>query len=132
MTWIKIVPASEYEKVRKAAESQRQLYPIEYATPVHPTLDGETVESPWMKSWLGRRRKIIKAPRSPIRIGLCSMWYRSQRTRRESLRMITNGCGPLVSTTRDPANHSDRLMVQLHQPRSGWVRRWQRIAIQLN
>jgi len=42
MTWIKTVPASENEEVRKAAEAQRDLYPIEYATPVHPTLDGES------------------------------------------------------------------------------------------
>jgi hypothetical protein len=42
MTWIKTIPASESEEVRKAAESQRELYPIEYATPVHPTSDGET------------------------------------------------------------------------------------------
>jgi hypothetical protein len=42
MTWIKTVPASEDERVRKASEEQRHLYPIEYATPVHPTLDGET------------------------------------------------------------------------------------------
>ena len=42
MTWIKTVPVAEDERVRRAAESQRQLYPIEYATPVHPTLDGET------------------------------------------------------------------------------------------
>ncbi len=42
MTWIKTVPVSEDEKVRKAAEGQRHLYPIEYFTPVHPTLDGET------------------------------------------------------------------------------------------
>jgi len=42
MTWIKTVPVTEDERVRQAAESQRQLYPIEYATPVHPTLDGET------------------------------------------------------------------------------------------
>jgi hypothetical protein len=42
MTWIKTVPASEDERVRKASEGQRHLYPIEYATPVHPTLDGET------------------------------------------------------------------------------------------
>jgi hypothetical protein len=26
--------------VKKAIESQRKLYPIEYATPVHPTADG--------------------------------------------------------------------------------------------
>ena len=42
MTWIKTVSASEDEKVRKAAEGQRHLYPIEYATPVHPTPDGES------------------------------------------------------------------------------------------
>jgi len=32
MTWIKTVPASEDERVKKAAEAQRQLYPIEYAS----------------------------------------------------------------------------------------------------
>ncbi len=42
MTWIKTIPASEDERVRKASEGQRHLYPIEYATPVHPTLDGES------------------------------------------------------------------------------------------
>jgi len=42
MTWIKTVSPSEDERVRKAAESQRSLYPIEYATPVHPTADGES------------------------------------------------------------------------------------------
>jgi len=42
MTWIKTVAVDESDEVRKAVESQRELYPIEYATPVHPTLDGET------------------------------------------------------------------------------------------
>ncbi|HKP81926.1 MAG TPA: hypothetical protein VJT69_07905 [Pyrinomonadaceae bacterium] len=42
MTWIKTVAVDESEEVRKAVESQRALYPIEYATPVHPTADGET------------------------------------------------------------------------------------------
>ena len=42
MTWIKTVTIDESEEVRKAVESQRELYPIEYATPVHPTPDGET------------------------------------------------------------------------------------------
>lgn len=42
MTWIKTVASSEDEAVRKAVESQRELYPLEYATPVHPTPDGET------------------------------------------------------------------------------------------
>jgi alkylhydroperoxidase family enzyme len=42
MTWIKTVTVDESEEVRNAVESQRALYPIEYATPVHPTPDGET------------------------------------------------------------------------------------------
>jgi len=42
MTWIKTISVDESEEVRRAVESQRELYPIEYATPVHPTPDGET------------------------------------------------------------------------------------------
>ena len=42
MTWIKTVSGAEDERVRKAAETQRSLYPVEYATPVHPTADGES------------------------------------------------------------------------------------------
>ena len=42
MTWIKTVSTAESEEVRKVVEAQRELYPIEYATPVHPTADGET------------------------------------------------------------------------------------------
>jgi len=42
MTWIKTVTVDEDEEVRKVVEAQRELYPIEYATPVHPTPDGET------------------------------------------------------------------------------------------
>ena len=42
MTWIKTIAVDESEEVRKAVESQRELYPIEYATPVHPTADGQT------------------------------------------------------------------------------------------
>ena len=41
MTWIKTVSVTEDEEVRKAVESQRELYPIEYATPVHPAADDE-------------------------------------------------------------------------------------------
>jgi hypothetical protein len=40
MTWIKTVSPEEDERVRRAMEAQRELYPIEYATPVHPTADG--------------------------------------------------------------------------------------------
>ena len=40
MTWIKTISPADDEKVKQAAESQRHLYPIEYATPVHPTADG--------------------------------------------------------------------------------------------
>jgi alkylhydroperoxidase family enzyme len=43
MTWIKTVPMSEAdEKLRRAMEAQRELYPVEYASPVHPTADGES------------------------------------------------------------------------------------------
>jgi len=42
MTWIKTVTPAESEEVRKVVEAQRDLYPIEYATPVHPTADGAT------------------------------------------------------------------------------------------
>ena len=43
MTWIKTIPLSEAnEELRRAIEAQRAVYPIEYATPVHPTPDGES------------------------------------------------------------------------------------------
>ena len=40
MTWIKTVSMDEDPRVKNAIESQRKLYPIEYAAPVHPTDDG--------------------------------------------------------------------------------------------
>ena len=41
MTWIKTIPISEAsEKLIRAMEDQRALYPIEYATPVFPTAGG--------------------------------------------------------------------------------------------
>ena len=41
MTWIRTVPISAAdEKLRKALEDERSLYPREYATPVHPSPDG--------------------------------------------------------------------------------------------
>jgi hypothetical protein len=42
MTWIKTVSPEEDERVRRAMEAQRELYPVEYATPVHPTADGSS------------------------------------------------------------------------------------------
>lgn len=43
MTWIKTIPFEEAdEKLKRALETQRELYPIEYATPIHPTPDGES------------------------------------------------------------------------------------------
>jgi len=42
MTWIKTIPISEDEKLRRVVEAQRELYPIEYAEPIHPTPDGQT------------------------------------------------------------------------------------------
>ena len=40
MTWIKTLPADSSLELKKAIEQQRALYPVEYATPVHPTGDG--------------------------------------------------------------------------------------------
>lgn len=44
MTWIKTVSVEEDENVRRAVEAQRELYPAEYAVPVHPTPDGDSSE----------------------------------------------------------------------------------------
>jgi hypothetical protein len=41
MAWIKTVPLTEAdEKLRKAIEEEKLLYPKEYATPVHPDPSG--------------------------------------------------------------------------------------------
>ena len=41
MTWIRTIPLSEAdEKLRKAMEDQKLLYPKEYAEPVHPDPSG--------------------------------------------------------------------------------------------
>jgi hypothetical protein len=40
MTWIKTIPISASDAVKRAIEDQRALYPSEYAEPVHPTDDG--------------------------------------------------------------------------------------------
>ncbi len=41
MTWIRTIPLTEAdEKLRKAMEDQKLLYPTEYATPVHPVEGG--------------------------------------------------------------------------------------------
>jgi hypothetical protein len=42
MTWIKTVSMEDDERVAKAMLDQRHLYPIEYATPVHPVDDGQS------------------------------------------------------------------------------------------
>lgn len=42
MTWIKTIPVSEDANLRRVVEAQRELYPIEYAEPIHPTADGQT------------------------------------------------------------------------------------------
>jgi hypothetical protein len=44
MTWIKTIANSEDEDVRRAVEAQREHYPIEYATPIHPTTDGDSAD----------------------------------------------------------------------------------------
>jgi hypothetical protein len=47
MTWIRTVSPETDETLRKAIEDEKGLYPIEYATPVHPGKAGssEIVES---------------------------------------------------------------------------------------
>lgn len=41
MTWIKTIPFAEAsEALQKARDAQRELYPVEYATPVHPVDEG--------------------------------------------------------------------------------------------
>lgn len=40
MTWIKTISTDEDENVRRSVEAQRALYPVEYATPVHPSEEG--------------------------------------------------------------------------------------------
>jgi alkylhydroperoxidase family enzyme len=42
MTWIKTVSMENDERVKEAMLAQRALYPIEYATPVHPENDGQS------------------------------------------------------------------------------------------
>ena len=42
MTWIKTVSTEDDPRVKAAMEAQRKLYPIEYATPVHPVNNGES------------------------------------------------------------------------------------------
>lgn len=42
MTWIRTVPFSDAdESLLRARAMQQELYPIEYATPVHPVAEGE-------------------------------------------------------------------------------------------
>jgi len=41
MTWITTIPLSQASpELKHAIEQQRALYPVEYATPVHPAGDG--------------------------------------------------------------------------------------------
>jgi len=42
MTWIKTISPEDDDRVRRAMEGQRELYPAEYAVPIHPTADGQS------------------------------------------------------------------------------------------
>jgi hypothetical protein len=43
MTWIRTMPVgSSDDELLKAMEAQKRLYPIEYATPVHPDDSGSS------------------------------------------------------------------------------------------
>jgi hypothetical protein len=41
MTWIRTIPIAQAdEELRQAVEAEKALYPMEYATPVHPAEGG--------------------------------------------------------------------------------------------
>ena len=42
MIWIKTISPEDDDRVRRAMEGQRELYPAEYAVPIHPTADGQS------------------------------------------------------------------------------------------
>lgn len=43
MAWIRTVALSEAgDELRKAMEAQKSLYPVEYATPIHPGVAGSS------------------------------------------------------------------------------------------
>jgi hypothetical protein len=42
MTWIKTVTMEDDVRVKNAMLAQRAVYPIEYATPVHPENNGQS------------------------------------------------------------------------------------------
>jgi hypothetical protein len=42
MTWIKTLTMEDDERVKNAMLAQRAVYPIEYATPVHPENNGQS------------------------------------------------------------------------------------------
>jgi hypothetical protein len=44
MTWIKTISVDDDDKVRHAVEAQRELYPVEYSTPIHPAADGQAAQ----------------------------------------------------------------------------------------
>jgi len=45
VTWIQTIPNAEASpELLQAIAAQRELYPVEYATPVHPTQDGGASE----------------------------------------------------------------------------------------
>ena len=45
MTWIRTIAMAEADdNLRRAIEAQRDLYPAEYAIPIHPTPDGGASE----------------------------------------------------------------------------------------
>jgi hypothetical protein len=43
MTWIHTIsPENANASLRRAYEAQKELYPLEYATPIHPVAGGQT------------------------------------------------------------------------------------------
>ena len=64
MTWIKTVSPRADDKVRRAVEAQRKLYPAEYAVPMHPTEDNHE-----------RLRELGFDDRGILQITLIASWF---------------------------------------------------------
>ena len=73
MTWIRVVPFEDDEKLMAAREAQRALYPIEYATPTHPdhaATDGIVFESAFAQAAYIEQIATPRCPAPVIHNGL--------------------------------------------------------------
>src|ERR1700738_2071832 len=90
MTWIKTVSMEDDERVQKAMLAQRAVYPIEYATPVHPENNG-------LSSSIVASHSLI--PDAMFHAFSTLRGLRSPGMRPKFRRAITQNSEPLASTT---------------------------------